>query len=451
MVLLCVLFYIIGCCLLPPLLKNDTRLPDVIQQEPSTMAQIRVIDNNDDALLWRLRMIREAQQEIILVTFELRDDVSGRAVMAALLEAADRGVNVRVLIDGIDGALRLHGSQNFEAFLCHENIAVKYYNPLRATALPKINYRLHDKYLIMDDVAYLLGGRNTHDIYLGSFSDDGQEDRDVVVYEAIYSDSTSLATLRNYFEATWNLEDCVLLSGSMNSQTQEQIRGELAGHLTEVLRRPEYQITPINWDKETIQADGVTLLTGSSEAWNKAPVLWEQLCLLMENTNDVIIQTPLIVCDEAMLSNLSQVCARADLVEILTNAPESNVNLLAAGYSYQKSKVLEMGAVISEYCGSKALHTKTILIDDNISVIGSYNLDARSTYIDTELMLVIDCPALNADLREQMAEMRNKSRLIAADGSASYGTAYVPIEMPFSKKCLNAILSVILFPFQYLL
>lgn len=451
LVLLCVLFYFIGCCLLPPLLKGNAKSLDVTQQMPSTSARICVVNDNNDALLWRLRMIREAKQEIILVTFELRDDFSGRAVMAALLEAADRGVAVRVLIDGVDGFLQLHGSRNFEAFLRHSNIEVKYYNPLRVTALPRINYRLHDKYLIVDETAYLMGGRNTHDIYLGSFSEEGQIDRDVVVYEADCSGSTSLSTLRSYFEETWDMKNCVLLSNRMAVETQNQIWAKLSEHLSELLASPDYHITPIDWQEETIAANSVMLLTGSPEAWNKAPVLWERLCQLMGGASDIIIQTPLIICDNAMFSDLSQICERADLVEILTNSPESNVNLLASSYSYQKSKTLEKGAIISEYCGSRALHTKTILIDDNISVIGSYNLDARSTYIDTELMIVIDCPALNADLREQMAGLRNQSRIVALDGSVSYGSTYVPKEMSFGKKCLNAVLGVILFPFQYLL
>lgn len=449
--LLCVLFYLIGCCLLPPLLKGNAKSPDVIQQMPSTSARVCVVNDNNNALLWRLRMIREAKQEIILVTFELRDDFSGRAVMAALLEAADRGVAVRVLIDGVDGALQLHGSRNFEAFLCHSNIEVKYYNPLRVTALPRINYRLHDKYLIVDETAYLMGGRNTHDVYLGSFSDDGQEDRDVVVYESGCSNPTSLSMLRSYFEKTWDMKNCVLLSSRMAVETQNQIWAKLSGHLSELLASPDYQSTPIDWQKETIQTNSIALLTGSPEAWNKAPVLWEQLCQFMEGANDIIIQTPLIICNNTMFSDLSQICKSSDLVEILTNSPESNVNLLAASYSYQKSKMLETGVIISEYCGSRALHTKTILIDDNISVIGSYNLDARSTYIDTELMIVIDCPALNADLREQMAGLRNQSRIVALDGTVSYGSMFIPKEMSFGKKCLNAILSVVLFPFQYLL
>ena len=47
------------------------------------------------------------------------------------------------------------------------------------------------------------------------------------------------------------------------------------------------------------------------------------------------------------------------------------------------------------------MHTKSILIDDRLSLIGSFNWDMRSVYLDTELMLLVDCPALNAALRER--------------------------------------------------
>lgn len=421
-------------------------------QTASATERVCVVDNNDDALLWRLRMIQEAQQEIILVTFELRDDTSGQAIMAALLEAADRGVDVYLLVDGVDGELRLHGSQNFKAFLSHENIEVKFYNPLRMTALWKVNYRLHDKYLIIDDTAYMLGGRNTHDIYLGDFSEDAQYDRDVVVYETISSVETSLNILRDYFETVWNLDDCILLSSKMDKQKRDQIQKALTEHLEKLLRQFDYQITPIDWYSETIAADSVTLLIGNPEAWNKRPVLWKQLCQLMEMAQDeVIIESPVIICDNAMLTDLAELCDGIASVQMITNAIENNVNLLSANYPYQKSKILEIGIPIIEYCGDRSLHTKTILIDDNLSIIGSYNLDARSTYIDTEIMLVIDCPDLNAILRKQMSEMQNESKIIATDGSITYGSDYVPTEVPFGRKCLNAILSVILYPFQYLL
>ena len=78
-------------------------------------------------------------------------------------------------------------------------------------------------------------------------------------------------------------------------------------------------------------------------------------------------------------------------------------------------------------------------------------LCTRSTYIDTEIMLVIDCPALNADLRDRMDRMQEQSRTIEPDGSVTFGAGYVPKEMPFGRKCLFLVLRLILYPFQYLL
>lgn len=452
MLCLCILIYIAGCCLIPPLLKIKTAENVELSQEISAAGRICVIDDNTEALLWRLRMIQEAKREIILVTFELRDDTSGCAVMASLLEAADRGVKVWVLVDGIEGELRLHGSRKFEAFLSHENIEVKYYNPLRITVLWKVNYRLHDKYLIIDDTTYLLGGRNTHDVYLGEFSGSAQEDRDVVVYETQDDGYTSIDALRDYFEDTWSLDDCVLLSGSLDDQEQKEIRNALAEGLAGLTCQPEYEITPVDWYSETIAADSITLLAGEPEAWNKAPVLWEKLCRLMETADqNVIIETPLIICDSQMRSDLAKISSGPAFMQIITNGPEINVNLLAADYSYQRDKMLEIGIPVSEYCGDRCIHTKTILIDDNLSVIGSFNLDARSAYIDTELMLVIDSRELNGILRGEIEEMQQQSRQMMPDGLVTFGSDYEVAEIPFKRKCFYTVFRIPFRVFQYLI
>lgn len=450
--LICFAVYVLGCCLIPPLLKNSAWDDMEMQQTISASERVCVIDDNVDALIWRLRMIREAQKEIILVTFELRDDTSGKAVMAALLEAAERGVKVRLLVDGVDGQIQLHDSRNFEAFLSHENIDVKFYNPLHFTEFWKVNYRLHDKYLIVDDTAYLLGGRNTHDVYLGKPGEDAQADRDIVVYETSSSDGTSLDALRSYFEMVWNLEECELLSGKMTEEKQESIRKALAEHLEAQLCEYGLPMPDIDWYGETMETENITLLTGNSEPRNKAPAVWKQLCRLMGDAKEeVIILSPLVICDDAMLADLAHIGEGTANIQIITSALENNVNPLAADYPHQRMKVLETGIAISEYCGTPPLHTKTILIDDCLSVIGSYNLDARSTYIDTEIMLIIDCPALNADLRDRMDRMQEQSRTIEPDGSVTFGAGYVPKEMPFGRKCLFLLLRLILYPFQYLL
>lgn len=297
-VLLCTMvffLYILGCCLIPPLLVDRQTEEVFTSQIKNSKEKICLIDDNQDALVWRLRMIREARQKIILTTFELRDDTSGQAIMAALFDAADRGVSVRVLIDGIDGEIRLNDSQNFTALCLHENIEVKYYNPFQFTALWKVNYRLHDKYLVIDDTAYLLGGRNTHDIYLGDFSASAQADRDIVVYETNTGAHNSLDSLCEYFESIWNTEACVLLSDKMGIQKQNEIQNELKNQLEELIHHPDYQITPIDWDNETIETAGMLLLTGSADTNTKDPVIWKELCQLMRNAKkEVIFETPLV-------------------------------------------------------------------------------------------------------------------------------------------------------------
>ena len=73
------------------------------------------IDNNDDALLWRLRLIEEAREEIILSTFDFKSDEAGKDIIAALMQASDRGVQVRVIVDGFNGVLKLTGNKYFKA------------------------------------------------------------------------------------------------------------------------------------------------------------------------------------------------------------------------------------------------------------------------------------------------------------------------------------------------
>lgn len=67
--------------------------------------RVAYIDDNTEALLYRLRMIEDAKNEIILSTFDFNSDRAGRDMLAALMNAADRGVSVRIIADGISGFL----------------------------------------------------------------------------------------------------------------------------------------------------------------------------------------------------------------------------------------------------------------------------------------------------------------------------------------------------------
>lgn len=96
------------------------------------------------------------------------------------------------------------------------------------------------------------------------------------------------------------------------------------------------------------------------------------------------------------------------------------------------------------------MHTKSILIDDRLSLIGSSNWDMRSAYLDTELMLV-DCPALNAALREQTEEMMRQSRLVSPDGTETAGAAYIAPERSPLKAALQTVIRSLIRPVRFVL
>ena len=136
--------------------KPDEKFAETLKQTEFTSdtpggERIRCIDDNEEALLWRLRMIGAAKKSIVLATFDLRADESGTDLLAALDHAAEKGVEIKLLIDGIYQQLFLNGSKEFQALASRENVEVGVYNPVSPVGLFKLNYRMHDKYVIVDD------------------------------------------------------------------------------------------------------------------------------------------------------------------------------------------------------------------------------------------------------------------------------------------------------------
>lgn len=152
-----------------------------------------------------------------------------------------------------------------------------------------------------------------------------------------------------------------------------------------------------------------------------------------------------------MYDGLSEISQSADL-EIMINAVEKGSNPWGCtDYLNNKEKISKTGATVYEVMNDQAVHTKTVLIDQNLSIIGSYNLDMRSTYLDTEIMLVIDSTQLNAHLREMGNEYARKSKVVHPDGQEIENENYIPAEMNSSKELYYGLLRVIIRPFRYLL
>lgn len=457
-VLLFLIFVLLGC-LLPPLFQkkvgNEYKASfsaDLSAEDLTKKERILCIDDNEEALIWRLRTIEAAEDEIILSTFDFGNDNSGLDMMSALARAADRGVHIRLFIDGINGMLKLSNSSYFKALVALPNVEAKFYNPVNLMNPWKLNYRMHDKYLIADNRIYILGGRNTNDLFLGNYRNKYNIDRDILVYHAKPEENSSLKQLRKYFDSIWDLPCSHEIMGSGNSKKVQAAVGYLRDHYEDVQQMYPQAFEKTDWEEATMEAESISLCMNSMEPQNKAPELWYSLYQYMRQGKDVIIQTPYIICSKDMYEEIAGLCGNGTRLQIVTNAVENGANPWGCtDYLNQKNEILDTGAEVHEVFSDQSLHTKTILIDDNISIVGSYNLDIRSTYLDTEMMLVIESPALNEYLRERTKEQMEQSKHVLPDGTETYGKNYSEIEMSFGKKCFYAVLRVIVYPFRYLL
>ena len=136
----------------------------------------------------------------------------------------------------------------------------------------------------------------------------------------------------------------------------------------------------------------------------------------MAKAEEVLVQTPYIICSRDMYRDLRSVCDSGTRTDILINAVEIGSNPFGCtDYLNQKKPLRDTGVSMYEYLGDQALHTKALVVGDDLTIAGSCNFDMRSVYLDTELMLAIRSPQLNAQIRGQIQELQEHSRRMAPD------------------------------------
>ena len=433
-----ILIYILGSLVVPPAIHPEAGA--VTLPEMATGERVACIDDNVDALIWRIRMIEAAQEELVLSTFEFGTGRSGQDMMSALYAAAKRGVTVKILLDGYNGGETV-ASNDFRGLATLPNVEVRIYNELNLLTLWDANFRMHDKFVIVDDEMYMLGGRNTNDLFLGDYSATPNIDRDILVCNT--GADGSLGQVRDYFLKIWEEDECVPYAYG-DTDGVEQDRQRLQSHYEGLKTSYPTAFGFTDWQSATVEARGVSLICGDVQASGKAPVVWKQMCAYMEQGKEVLIQTPYVICDDEMYGDLTGIVSGGTQVDILTNSPETGANPFGCtDLRNQRQNILDTGANVLEFAGEHSLHSKTVLIDDNISMVGSFNMDMRSAYIDTETMLVIDCPELNAHLRGQMDEMAQQSVHTAADGTRTEGVCYEKQELGFWKSLAYALLGLV--------
>ena len=405
-----------------------------------------ILPTGEQALDARLNLIANAKSSLVVGTYLFADDESGKTIAAALLSAAERGVHVRVLTDGLVGGANLLGSDLGYAMGGHPNIELRYYNPLNLLAPWGLNARYHEKYVLADDRIFVLGGRNVSDEFLTGEDDPHYNyDMDVLLYRDSPAGDSAAAALSAYFDGLWDTL-CAPQFEAVPGYRQEavdKLRASLALRYEAICRERAEAVAPINWAALTVPIDGFALLTNPTTPSVKAPALWTRLIGLMREAEErVWIQTPYLVLNSQMRDDLAEAAALPTEFAVLTNSRAVGNNIVAsADLLLQRGTLTRMDMALYEFQGDASMHTKTMLIDHDLSVFGSFNFDMRSAYIDTEVMLAVKSEEINAMLEQHMLAMRAQSLPVQDDGSYGANEGVRPAEIPWGKDLLIHIAS----------
>ncbi|MCD8131188.1 MAG: phospholipase D family protein [Lachnospiraceae bacterium] len=406
-----------------------------------------VISDNGEALTERIRLISQAEDQIILSTFEIDADSTGMMVMSALMEAAERGVEVCLLADGFPYLTQMWGNPYFLALARMENVEIRIYNTIRPWMPWTIFGRLHDKYLIVDDMAYILGGRNTYNYFLGDQEGHKNYDWDILVYSGEAGEDNSLEQVMDYFTSVWELPACRTLADNHFWEKNPSVKRAVE-ELHEVYEdmaeeHPDW-MESVDYESVTVPVNHIELVSNPTNTLAKEPVAFYTITQLMaEAEESVIFHTPYMICNDWMLERLTEICEEVDSVTIMTNSVANNGNPFGASdYARNKEEILETRVQILEYDGGISYHGKCFVIDDRLSGIGSFNWDMRSVYIDTELMLVVDSEEFAALLREEMQAYEADS-LIVIDADTSIAPEGMEAqELSSARKVLYSLLGL---------
>lgn len=416
-----------------------------------------IVEDNSDALLSRVRMIQNAQSEIILSTFDFMSDESGRIMIGALCEAAEKGVKVEVLVDGFDGVLHMKWNPYFYALSANENVTLMMYNEINPFTMYKGMARMHDKYLVVDRQIYMLGGRNTFNYFLGDYSDYKNYDRDVLVWRrkpAAQQEDASVNELLAYYETVKNSGECSSFAHGKSladrycvKHAMERIEEEYEKYCSE----HEELSDEYSYEDNTFQVESIALLSNPVNAGVKEPVVWHKLMSLIGSAKESVkLHTPYIICNDMMYDTIKDAAAGKE-VTIMTNSVANNGNSFgAADLEKNRERMLDTGVTLLEYDGGVSYHGKSMVIDDDISVVGSFNMDMRSAYLDTELMLVIKSDELNAQLRTIMSEYEKSAVTALPDGSYDNPNNVVPQEITTKRKVRKNIIKTLFYWARFL-
>jgi len=321
--------------------------------------------------------IDTAQDHVHLLFYIWLTDNNGLKVSQALMRAAERGVTCRAMADDLGSRAMIH-SEHWKAMqAAGVNLAraLPIGNPLLRVLGGRIDLRNHRKIVVIDDWITYCGSQNCAD----------PEFRVKAKY------------------APW-VDMMIRFEGPIARQNQHLFAGDWMAHVDDdidvLLRRPFPDAAP------GISAQVVG--TGPTVRYSAMPELFETL--IYSARRSLVITTPYYVPDESMQAALCASARRG--VETLIVFPQRNDSRIvaAASRSYY-ADLLAAGVRIYEYVGG-LLHTKSLTLDGEISLIGSANMDRRSFDLNYENNILLYDPDLTQQVRARQQRYLDSALLV---------------------------------------
>ncbi|MFJ7744573.1 phosphatidylserine/phosphatidylglycerophosphate/cardiolipin synthase family protein [Peribacillus sp. NPDC097295] len=368
----------------------------------------------------RMQMIQEAEESIDIAYYSIAKGKSTELMLGALIDAADRGVKVRILLDGICHGLRFNMSDARYALASHENIELRYYESFKIFQPWTWNNRLHDKIMIADGKLGIIGGRNIADKYLAKKPPKNfVHDRDVIIFNAKQDKESANVQMKVYMNELWNHP---YTSDPFSDLSKRQVtkgkkeKKKLASKYNKAIKADENFVTPsMKWSAITTSAKRVSFIRNPIERFKKQPVVWKTLIdLATVSDKSVLMQSPYVIPTKEMKKYVPDNMNSAADWTLLTNSVKSTPNVFAfSGYLDTREDIVQTGLRLYEYADHYSLHAKSVVYDQRISAVGSFNLDPRSSFLSTDSMVVIDSEEFAQQLTEAIDNKISSSTLVA--------------------------------------
>lgn len=393
------------------------------------------VTDSIDALAIRLLMAKRAERSIDAQYYLIKRDVVGMLFIGALLEAADRGVRVRLLVDDIFTSGYDAGMAALDS---HPNFEIRVFNPFARrsarvldaiTSFGRINRRMHNKSFTVDNQVTLIGGRNIADEYFAARQDAKFFDADVLAVGPVVEDVSRM------FDQYWNnraavpvpvFADLPMDPDEALRQLREKIKQKY-DHLkttqyAEVLQNAalDHLQDDLTWAPYELVYDSPDKAQ-SKKAEEAASILTPLRQAVFNVEHELVVISPYFVLRKKEIEGLRSVRDRGVEITVLTNSlAATNQVVVFGGYAPIRRPMLNMGVRLYEVRAdatiagdhrvdvedAKAtLHTKLFVVDRSKVFIGSFNWDQRSAYINTELGVIIDSPAIGEDFSRELESM----------------------------------------------